>query len=170
MVRGSELFAALAECGASGLGIGLEVDEGNGFVERQRSTTEWMILPARAPLEKIATQVRTEGLRTRMPMERDGEVRYYPFAVQADPYAPPILPAGTIVLTGTPEGVAMQAPSGLHLANRSRPIVASSDFPDIATKRPSGSTSRVAGAGTTRSISVAAWRRRLSPTKANCPP
>jgi 2-keto-4-pentenoate hydratase/2-oxohepta-3-ene-1,7-dioic acid hydratase in catechol pathway len=118
MVRGSELFAALAECGASGLGIGLEVDEGNGFVERQRSTTDRMIVSAHALLEKIATQIRTEGLRTRMPMERDGEVRYYPFAVQADPNAPPTLPAGTIVLTGTPEGVAMQAPSVLSLAFR----------------------------------------------------
>jgi 2-keto-4-pentenoate hydratase/2-oxohepta-3-ene-1,7-dioic acid hydratase in catechol pathway len=110
MVRGDRLFAALAECGAPGLSIGLEVDEGGGFVARQNATTDHMIVRPYALIRKIAEQITEHGLRTHMPMEEEGDTRYYPFAVQTDPATRPRLPAGTIVLTGTPEGVAFRAP------------------------------------------------------------
>jgi len=111
MVRGRELFAALEGCGAQGLGIGLSVDEGDGLVARQRATTEVMIVKPLALLTQIAAQIEDQGLRTTMPFEQDGETRYFPFAVQESEGAPPTLPAGSVVVTGTPEGVAMQAPS-----------------------------------------------------------
>jgi 2-keto-4-pentenoate hydratase/2-oxohepta-3-ene-1,7-dioic acid hydratase in catechol pathway len=111
MVRGSELFAALAACDAEGLGLRLDVDEGDGFVRRQEATTAAMIVSPLDLLATIAEQIAASGLRTPMPVERAGVVRYYPFAVQSEQGATLRLPAGSIVLTGTPEGVAMQAPS-----------------------------------------------------------
>jgi len=111
MVRGSELFGALERCNEDGLGIHLEVDEGEGFVERQSSTTAAMIVKPLALLAKTAAQIDASGLRTEMPVERAEGTRFYPFAVQADETVAPILPAGSIVVTGTPDGVALQAPS-----------------------------------------------------------
>ena len=115
MVRGSELFEALAACGADGLGIRLAVDEGDGFQARQDESTAAMILPPLALLAKLADEVARKGLRSPMPVLRDGRTRHYPLAVDA---AAPRLPAGSIVLTGTPAGVAIQAPSPLALAGR----------------------------------------------------
>jgi len=111
MVRGRELFDALERCGKDGFGIRLEVDEGNGFVTRQDATTAAMIVKPRALLAKIARQVETAGLRTTMSVERPEGKRFYPFAVPRGEPASATLPAGSIVITGTPEGVAMQAPS-----------------------------------------------------------
>jgi len=115
LVRGSELFAALGVCGAEGLGIALEVDSGEGFRTRQDASTARMILDPPALLHRIAEQVEREGLRTEMPLRWKGRTRHYPFAV--DPDAPRI-PAGSVVLMGTPEGVALQAPEPLPLLGR----------------------------------------------------
>jgi 2-keto-4-pentenoate hydratase/2-oxohepta-3-ene-1,7-dioic acid hydratase in catechol pathway len=115
LVRGTELFAALEACGANGLGIRLDVDEGEGFVARQASTTARMILDPLGLLERIAAVVREQGLRTDMPVSRGGRVRYYPLAVGEET---PRLPAGSVVLTGTPDGVALQAPAPLQLILR----------------------------------------------------
>jgi 2-keto-4-pentenoate hydratase/2-oxohepta-3-ene-1,7-dioic acid hydratase in catechol pathway len=115
LVRGSELFAALAACGAEGLGIRLAVDEGDGFVERQASSTARMILDPLALLERIAAEVEAHGARSAMPFSRDGETRHYPLAVGD---GAPRLPAGSLVLTGTPDGVALQAPAPLPLVLR----------------------------------------------------
>lgn len=110
MVRGTELFDALERCGGGGLGIRLSVDEGKGFEPRQDATTDKMIVRPHGLLEKIARQIETHGLRTGMPAERAEGVRYYPLAVTEGDTDRPMLPAGSIVVTGTPEGVAMQAP------------------------------------------------------------
>jgi len=107
MVRGSELFAALARCGEAGLGIRLGVDEGDGFRPRQDATTAAMILDPLELLGKIAEVVATDGLHTPMPVKRTAGTVYYPLAVDGQG---PRLPAGSVVLTGTPEGVAVQAP------------------------------------------------------------
>ena len=50
-----------------------------------------------------------------MPITRGGETRHYPLAVGD---ATPRLPAGSIVLTGTPAGVALGTPNGLGLTLR----------------------------------------------------
>jgi len=114
-VRGSDLYAALDACGAEGLGIHLEVDEGNGFVERQSSNTARMILDPRELIARIASQVIKSGRRTAMPVERDGTPRYFPLAAGANGR---VLPAGSIILTGTPDGIALRAPAVLPLLLR----------------------------------------------------
>ena len=50
-----------------------------------------------------------------MPVVRDGATRHYPLAVDE---AAPRLPAGSVVLTGTPEGVALATPDPLGLVAR----------------------------------------------------
>jgi len=118
MVRGRELFEALERCGADGLGIRLSVDEGRGFEPRQDATTAKMIVGPHALLEQIAKQIETHGLRTEMPAERAEGVRYYPFAVEQRATGRAVLPAGSIVVTGTPEGIAMETPDLVPLLFR----------------------------------------------------
>jgi 2-keto-4-pentenoate hydratase/2-oxohepta-3-ene-1,7-dioic acid hydratase in catechol pathway len=115
LVRGRELFAALAACGGRGLPIRLEVDAGEGFELRQDANTELMLLDPVALLARIAEQVRATGLRSEMPLVRNGETRHYPLAVDV---AAPRLPAGSLVLTGTPAGVALGTPRPLGLFAR----------------------------------------------------
>ncbi len=109
LVRGSELFAALAACGEEGLGLHLAVDEGSGFRTRQDATTAAMILDPLALLARIAEEVTSQGVESPMEVERPDGVRRYPLAVEAAD-GKLLLPAGSVVLTGTPEGVALQAP------------------------------------------------------------
>ncbi|TMA34104.1 MAG: fumarylacetoacetate hydrolase family protein [Deltaproteobacteria bacterium] len=115
IVRGRELFAAVAGCGGSGLPIRLEVDAGEGFELRQDANTELLLLDPIALLARVAEQVRAGGLRSEMPVERNGETRHYPLAVDE---AAPRLPAGSIVLTGTPAGVALATPHRVGLLAR----------------------------------------------------
>jgi 2-keto-4-pentenoate hydratase/2-oxohepta-3-ene-1,7-dioic acid hydratase in catechol pathway len=115
LVRGTELFAALAACDAVGLGLHLDVDDGGGFVARQSSSTARMILDPLKLLERIAAEVASRGLRTPMPMRNEGAVRYYPLAVDE---SAPRLPAGSLVLTGTPDGVAIHAPQPMPVLLR----------------------------------------------------
>jgi len=115
LVRGRELFAAVTACGGRGLPIRLEVDAGEGFELRQNANTELLLLDPIALLGRIAEQVSTSGLRSEMPIVRDGETRHYPLAVDE---AAPRLPAGSVVLTGTPDGVALATPDPLGLVAR----------------------------------------------------
>jgi 2-keto-4-pentenoate hydratase/2-oxohepta-3-ene-1,7-dioic acid hydratase in catechol pathway len=115
LVRGRELFAAVAACGGRGLPLRLEVDAGEGFELRQDANTELLLLDPVALLARVAEQVRTRGLRTEMPVVRRGETRYYPLAVDD---SAPRLPAGSLVLTGTPAGVALGTPRPLSLVAR----------------------------------------------------
>jgi 2-keto-4-pentenoate hydratase/2-oxohepta-3-ene-1,7-dioic acid hydratase in catechol pathway len=117
LVRGSELFAALAACGARGLGLRLEVDEGEGFRTRQEATTAAMILDPLALLAQTADQVKTRGARSPMPVRRAEGVRHYPLAVEGA-QGTLRLPAGSVVLTGTPAGVALRAPAPLGVLAR----------------------------------------------------
>jgi len=117
LVRGTELFSALDACGADGLGLRLEVDEGAGFAVRQDATTAAMILDPRAFLARIGEEVSRAGARTPMPLRRMEPWRYYPLAVPGED-GRLRLPAGSIVLTGTPEGVALRAPSPLGVIAR----------------------------------------------------
>src|SRR5262249_30310178 len=66
-------------------------------------------------LAGLAKEVRRSGLRSEMPLIRGGEQRHYPIAVDE---AAPRLPAGSAVLTGTPEGVALATPDRLGLVAR----------------------------------------------------
>jgi len=115
LVRGSALFAALEACGGDGLALTLAVDEGDDFRMRQSSTTDRMVLDPVALLERIAEEVEREGLRTPMPVVRNGTTRHYPIAVDE---SGPRIPAGSLILTGTPEGVALQAPKPLPVILR----------------------------------------------------
>jgi 2-keto-4-pentenoate hydratase/2-oxohepta-3-ene-1,7-dioic acid hydratase in catechol pathway len=117
LVRGSELFGALEACGEAGLGLRLEVDEGDGFRTRQDATTAAMILDAHALLARIADEVEREGVRSPMPLRRPDGDRYYPLAVQSSDGALR-LTAGSVVLTGTPEGVGLGTPDPLGLIAR----------------------------------------------------
>ncbi|UCE84874.1 MAG: fumarylacetoacetate hydrolase family protein [Deltaproteobacteria bacterium] len=117
LVRGTELFAALDACAADGLGLRLEVDEGEGFEVRQDASTAAMILDPLAFLARIGDEVSRDGARTPMPLRRTDPWRYYPMAVAGDG-GRLRLPAGSIVLTGTPEGVALRAPSPLGVVAR----------------------------------------------------
>jgi hypothetical protein len=74
-----------------------------------------MIQDPLALLAKIADEVEEMGLYTAMPFLRDGKPRHYPLAVGADA---PRLPAGSVILTGTPDGVALQPPGLLALIFR----------------------------------------------------
>lgn len=116
IVRGTELVAAFTACGAEGLGIRLGVDEGQGFRTRQETVTSLMIVSPAEVLPRLGAWIQENGLRTQMPVTFDGEERYYPYAVDAEA---PMLPKGSVVLMGTPEGVAAQAPSPLALLGRS---------------------------------------------------
>jgi 2-keto-4-pentenoate hydratase/2-oxohepta-3-ene-1,7-dioic acid hydratase in catechol pathway len=118
LVHGTELFAALDACGEAGLGIGLDVDEGAGFQVRQDATTAAMILDPVAFLARIATEVDLHGPASTMPFPREDGAQYYPIARSDDVGERRWLPAGSIVLTGTPEGVAMNAPSPLAVTAR----------------------------------------------------
>lgn len=115
LVRGRELFAALAACGAPGLGLRLEVDEGPGFRVRQEGSNDRMILDPQALLARLAQWVEDEGLRTPMPLEWRGQTRHYPLALDGQD---PRLPAGSVLLTGTPDGVALHVPGAPGLIGR----------------------------------------------------
>ena len=115
MVRGTELYAALTQCGVEGLGIRLAVDEGSGFRARQNSMTSLMIASPEEILARLGAWVQERGRRTTMPVTFGGETRYYPYALDD---AAPRLPAGSIFLMGTPDGVALQRPGKLGLISR----------------------------------------------------
>jgi 2-keto-4-pentenoate hydratase/2-oxohepta-3-ene-1,7-dioic acid hydratase in catechol pathway len=117
VVRGAELFAALEACGGEGLSLRLEVDEGAGFRVRQEASTAAMILDPLALLARIGEEIASAGVRTPMPLRSRDPWRYYPMAIVAEDGAP-TLPAGSVVLTGTPEGVSLQAPSPLGVTWR----------------------------------------------------
>lgn len=107
MVRGTELFAALNTCNAPGLALRLSVDEGTGFRQRQDSDTSHMILQPRQLLERLGHEVVSTGRYSPMPFRSEAGSHHFPFAIGASPAR---LPAGSIVLTGTPDGVVVQAP------------------------------------------------------------
>jgi 2-keto-4-pentenoate hydratase/2-oxohepta-3-ene-1,7-dioic acid hydratase in catechol pathway len=115
LVHGPALGRALFACGVDGLGIRLEVDEGSGFETRQDANTDLMLEEPLELLAHIARDVEENGLRSPMPVDRDGETRHYPLAVDA---AAPRLPAGSLIITGTPEGVALDTPDPAGLVLR----------------------------------------------------
>ncbi len=115
LVHGPALGRALFACDAEGMGLRLEVDEGSGFVVRQDADTGLMLEEPLALLARIARHVEEHGLDSPMPVDRDGVTRLYPLAVDADA---PRLPAGSVILTGTPEGVALDTPDPLGLVMR----------------------------------------------------
>jgi 2-keto-4-pentenoate hydratase/2-oxohepta-3-ene-1,7-dioic acid hydratase in catechol pathway len=111
MVRGSDLFRALSDCAATGLTLTLEVDEGAGFELRQNESSSQMDLKPLSLLAAIADYVAAKGVRSEMSVERARGEQYFPMAFSDE--AGPTLRAGTVVLTGTPAGVAMQAPESV---------------------------------------------------------
>jgi 2-keto-4-pentenoate hydratase/2-oxohepta-3-ene-1,7-dioic acid hydratase in catechol pathway len=113
LVRGSELFAAVEACGAEGLGLQLHV--GSEAEPRQAANTTRMILQPEQLIARIGSWIREHGRRSTMHFERAGVERFYPLAVGE---AAPLLTAGSIVQTGTPEGVALNAPSPLGVTLR----------------------------------------------------
>jgi 2-keto-4-pentenoate hydratase/2-oxohepta-3-ene-1,7-dioic acid hydratase in catechol pathway len=117
LVRGTELFAALDACGADGLGLRLEVDEGMGFAVRQHASSAAMILDPPAFLARVGEQVSREGVRTPMPLRRSEPWRYYPMALEGEG-GRFVLPAGSVVLTGTPDGIALRAPGAFGVIAR----------------------------------------------------
>ncbi|MAE97206.1 MAG: hypothetical protein CL910_21355 [Deltaproteobacteria bacterium] len=111
MVRGRELGAALFACASAGMGLHLDVDEGAGPTRRQEATTGQMILDPLELLARLREQVEREGRHSPMAIERSGTPKHYPLALESGEGVGPWLPAGTVLLTGTPEGVALTAPS-----------------------------------------------------------
>ena len=113
MVRGTELFDAARACGAQGLGLQLYVGEESA--PRQDADTTRMILAPHQLIARIGSWIEEHGVRSTMPFRRPGAAAaHYPFAVGE----PLRLPAGSIVQTGTPEGVALNAPSPLGVTLR----------------------------------------------------
>lgn len=105
MVHGRHLDPATASGGSTPLRLSLAVDEGGGgerISGRQDSITTRMIRGPReilGMLAEIATVSRRpdrDGVQRGIAVERDGRW---------------VLPAGTIVLTGTPVGTAIEAPT-----------------------------------------------------------
>jgi 2-keto-4-pentenoate hydratase/2-oxohepta-3-ene-1,7-dioic acid hydratase in catechol pathway len=115
MVRGTDLFASIEACGGDGLGLRLSVRFDDRTELRQSASTALMIVKPWELVGYLAEWIEEYGRRTPMPFVRDGEERFYPFAIGD---AHPILPAGSIVQTGTPEGVALTAPGPLGLTFR----------------------------------------------------
>lgn len=114
LVRGSDLFAAVAACGGTGLGLQLHV--GDETEPRQDASTSQMILQPEELVARVGTWIPEHGLRSIMHFTRPGgETRHYPLAVGE---ATPRLSAGSIIQTGTPEGVALNAPSPVGVALR----------------------------------------------------
>jgi 2-keto-4-pentenoate hydratase/2-oxohepta-3-ene-1,7-dioic acid hydratase in catechol pathway len=114
MVRGTELFEAVDACGGQGLGLRLHVDD--EVEARQEASTAQMIIQPDALIAYVGTWVEEHGRRSSMHFDRtSGTTRFYPLAVGEDA---PILTAGSIVQTGTPEGVALNAPSPLGVTFR----------------------------------------------------
>jgi 2-keto-4-pentenoate hydratase/2-oxohepta-3-ene-1,7-dioic acid hydratase in catechol pathway len=113
LVRGTELFAALEACGADGLGLRLSI--GDETQPRQEATTARMILQPHELVGRIGSWITEHGRRTPMPFVRGQDERFYPLAVGEEA---PKLTAGSIVQTGTPEGVALHAPSPLGVTLR----------------------------------------------------
>jgi len=113
MVRGSELFAAVAACGADGLGLRLWV--GDEVEPRQDASTVQMILQPDELVARIGTWISEHGRRTPMPFIRDREEHFYPLGVGDEM---PKLTTGSIIQTGTPEGVAINAPSPMGVTLR----------------------------------------------------
>ncbi len=113
MVRGTELFAAAAACGADGLGLTLSV--GDETDPRQDASTTQMILQPHGLVAHIGTWISDHGRRSSMGFVRENAERFYPLAVGPDA---PKLTAGSIVQTGTPEGVALNAPGRLGVTLR----------------------------------------------------
>lgn len=117
MVRGSHLFEAAKQCGGSGVTLSLEVDEGEGFGRRQYESSELMSRPPLQLLQLLTEQVTEAGLRSEMSVRwateagQAGPERFYPLALPGA--QGPTLTAGSVVLTGTPAGVALQAPTSI---------------------------------------------------------
>jgi hypothetical protein len=76
-----------------------------------------MILQPPELIARIASQVAETGPSTPMPRILNGELRHDPLVLPAEGGGHH-WPAGTIVLTGTPEGVALQAPDVLPVLLR----------------------------------------------------
>ena len=75
-----------------------------------------MLLQPHELVARIGTWIEEHGSRSAMTFSRPGEsVRNYPLAVPEDA---PRLPAGSIIQTGTPEGVALNAPDPLGVTLR----------------------------------------------------
>jgi 2-keto-4-pentenoate hydratase/2-oxohepta-3-ene-1,7-dioic acid hydratase in catechol pathway len=114
IIRGSELIDGIESCGANGLGLQPWVDD--EVEPRQDATTERMILLPHELVARIGTWIEEHGRLSTMTYSRPGEsVRNYPLAVPEDA---PRLPAGSIIQTGTPEGVVLNAPSPLSVTLR----------------------------------------------------
>ncbi len=115
MILGSDLDRGLKACKSGGLGLRLFVDD--EAEPRQDASTEQMILQSTELVARIGTWIEEHGRRSVMTFVRPGEneVRFYPLAV---PEESPRLTAGSIVQTGTPEGVALNAPSPLGVTLR----------------------------------------------------
>jgi 2-keto-4-pentenoate hydratase/2-oxohepta-3-ene-1,7-dioic acid hydratase in catechol pathway len=115
MVLGTDLYQALEACSGKGLGLRLFVDD--EAEPRQDASTEFMILQPTQLIGRIGSWIEEHGRRSVMTFVRPDEdqVRFYPLAVGEDS---PKLTAGSIVQTGTPEGVALNAPSPLGVTLR----------------------------------------------------
>jgi 2-keto-4-pentenoate hydratase/2-oxohepta-3-ene-1,7-dioic acid hydratase in catechol pathway len=115
MIRGSDLALGLEACGAEGLRLQLFVDD--EAAPRQDASTKQMILQPEELVARIGSWIEEHGRRSTMPFVRgaDAEVRFYPLAV---PEQAPKLTSGSIVQTGTPEGVALNAPGPIGVTLR----------------------------------------------------
>jgi 2-keto-4-pentenoate hydratase/2-oxohepta-3-ene-1,7-dioic acid hydratase in catechol pathway len=118
MVHGDDLRPFSSGCPRS-LRMRLSVREGEHASLRQDSETALMINDARAILETLAAAIDPDepgGTRSHLGLRVDGRERFYPLALMAR--GRPVLPKGSIVLTGTPGGTAMHAPATLPLLGR----------------------------------------------------
>ena len=112
MVHGEDLGLLALDCPRS-LGMRLSVREEGSVTLRQQAGTGDMLAGPREILETLAARVDAAapgGTRTEMSTTVEGRARYYPLALAAGGRA--VLPRGSIVLTGTPAGTALEAPEG----------------------------------------------------------
>ncbi len=114
MIRGSDLRAFSSTPGARPLSLYLEVDAGDGPDCRQSATTALMRAEPHAILSYLAEHTKADVVSP-MPFNLEGRTHRLPLARAEGSRR--VLPAFSVIGTGTPAGVALHAPG---LADKAR--------------------------------------------------
>jgi 2-keto-4-pentenoate hydratase/2-oxohepta-3-ene-1,7-dioic acid hydratase in catechol pathway len=131
LVRGSELLAYSEDGVERPLTLSLQVDEGSDVACRQRAKTEDMREDPHALLESLGRYVAAEGASPPMLVSHGDEMLRFPIARvdEVDGVRRYTLPRGSVVITGTPAGVALVRPSDAERKRIFRTALATRTWP-----------------------------------------